>query len=36
MEKEEGEEKLGGEALEAGVVAGVGGQDEGDGEEQAE
>ena len=36
MEEEEGEEKLGGEALEGGVVAGVGGEDEGDGEEQAE
>ena len=32
MEKEEGEEKLGGEALEGGV----GGEDEGDGEEEAE
>ena len=34
MEKEEGEEKLGGEALEGGV--GVGGEDEGDGEEEAD
>ena len=33
MEKKQGEEKLGGEALEGGV--GVGGEDEGDGEEEA-
>ena len=35
MEEEEGEEELGGEALEGGVGARVGGEDEGDGEEEA-
>ena len=35
MEKEEGEEELGGEALEGGVEARVGGEDEGDGKQEA-
>ena len=35
MEEKEGEEKLGGEALEGGVGGRVGGEDEGDGEQEA-
>ena len=35
MEEEEGEEELGGEALEGGVAVRVGGEDEGDGEQEA-
>ena len=36
MEEEEGEEQLGGEAVQGGAMLGVGGEDKGDREEEAE
>ena len=36
MKEEEGEEQLGGEAVQGGAVLGVGGEDKRDGEEKAE